>query len=371
MKTLRDDASASLSEILTPDRAFVPTGSQTDKTQYLPVDGDAHVQLPAPVHWQLAMKRAIRSVSELRRQLGLPENDEARAAETFPTFVPLEYLSKIRPGDESDPLLVQVLASPRETVSADGFVADAVGDLPALAESGLLHKYPGRALIVTTGACGVHCRYCFRREFPYQQAGARPNDFSAAIAYIADHPEIDEVLLSGGDPLTIVDEILFELFTHLESIPHLRRLRIHTRMPIVIPQRITDTLIERMASSRFACWLVVHANHPRELCDEVLRRLGRAIDRGIPVLNQSVLLRGVNDSEETLADLSRVLVDHRIQPYYLHQLDRVQGAAHFEVPLAQGRRLVAALRRSLPGYAVPTYVAEHAGRESKTPLEND
>jgi EF-P beta-lysylation protein EpmB len=325
------------------------------------------------VDWQTAMKRAIRSTSELRRRLGLPEalgsDSVASAEDSFATFVPLEFLRKMQPGDDRDPLLLQVLASPNESIEHVGFVADPVGDLASLADHGVLHKYDGRALIVTTGACAVHCRYCFRREFPYHDAGARPGNRHHAMQYIASHPEIEEVLLSGGDPLTIADASLFQLIEGLESISHVRRLRIHTRMPIVIPQRLTDTLIQRLSQSRLACWLVVHANHPRELCDAVLERLECVVDHGIPVLNQSVLLRDINDNVETLVELSRVLINHRLQPYYLHQLDPVRGAAHFEVPMERGRELVAEMRSRLPGYAVPMYVAEYAGHSSKTPLE--
>lgn len=383
METLRDDASIQTPRILAAQADFVPPRSDAEMLASTETESAVFNALPlgsrhvAPVNWQTAMKRAIRSTSELRRQLGLdsapdPATGTATAtlaAESFPTFVPLEFLRKIRPGDEHDPLLLQVLASPQESIEYSGFVADPVGDLGALADQGILHKYDGRALIVTTGACAVHCRYCFRREFPYQDAGARTSDWHHAIRYIAAHPEIEEVLLSGGDPLTLVDAALFGLIEQIESISHVRRLRIHTRMPIVIPQRLTDTLIQRLRNSRLACWLVVHANHPRELCCEVLERLECAIDHGIPVLNQSVLLRNVNDDVETLVELSRALINHRIQPYYLHQLDRVRGAAHFEVPVERGSELVAAMRTQLPGYAVPMYVAEYAGHTSKTPLE--
>lgn len=222
--------------------------------------------------------------------------------------------------------------------------------------------------MIATAACGVHCRYCFRREFPYSSAGTRAHDWRPSIQYLRDHDEIDEVLLSGGDPLTIVDQKLGELLDAIESIPHVRRLRIHTRMPIVIPQRITSELVDRLSSSRLAVWFVVHANHSNELDAHVLDRLGVVVDAGIPVLNQAVLLRGVNDDAAVLAELCRRLVDHRIQPYYLHQLDRVRGASHFEVPIHEGKRLMRQLRASLPGYAVPTYVVEQAGQMSKTPL---
>ncbi len=336
--------------------------------------GQASLQQPDPpeVDWQTAMKRAIRSSSQLRRMLGLPAEPNAAAAVSFPTFVPLEFLRRIRPGDENDPLLRQVLPSGDESIHQDGFRADPVGDLDSIVADRLLQKYDRRALVIATGACGVHCRYCFRREFPYQaqsSQGQPPGEnWRAAIDYIAGHEEIDEVLLSGGDPLTLVDETLFRLIEAIEAIGHVQRLRIHTRMPIVIPQRVTEVLASRLAASRLAVWVVVHANHPHELDEMVMRRLSLLVDKGIPLLNQAVLLRGVNDDAETMIQLCRRLVDNRIMPYYLHQLDRVAGAAHFEVPVSQGRRLMQQVRASLPGYAVPQYVVERPGERSKTPL---
>lgn len=329
---------------------------------------------PKPeVDWQTAIKRAIRSTSQLRKILGLPgaSDGDGRGLEgerSFPTFVPWEFLSRIQPGDPADPLLRQVMPLPDEQLEQAGYHADPVGDLQAQVAGGVLQKYQGRALVITNGACGVHCRYCFRRQFPYSAAGSRSENWNPSIRFLRDHAEIQEVLLSGGDPLTVTDPKLDELIGMIEAIPHVRRLRIHTRMPIVIPQRVTPALTGRLARSRLAVWMVVHANHPRELDAHVLDRIAQLIDSGIPVLNQAVLLRGVNDDAETLIGLCQTLVDHRVQPYYLHQLDRVRGASHFEVPVAEGRRLINRLRESLPGYAVPTYVVEQSGERSKTPL---
>lgn len=324
--------------------------------------------LREPVDWQTAMKRAIRSTSELRRALGLPISPQVAAEASFPTFVPLEFLRRIRPGDPDDPLLRQILAVGDEDQEPVGFSSDPVGDMDSLVTGGLLHKYKGRALLLSSGACGVHCRYCFRREFPYAEASSRQQSYRPALDYLRRASDVDEVLLSGGDPLTNVDSQLDQLFQEIEAIAHIRRLRIHSRMPIVIPQRVTRGLVERLRESRLAVWFVVHANHPNELDDEVFARLAMFVDAGIPVLNQAVLLRGVNDNLETLIELCKKLVDHRVQPYYLHQLDRVRGAAHFEVPVDEGKRLIEKLRASLPGYAVPTYVVEESGQPSKTPL---
>lgn len=387
-----------LPAILTTSSDFVPTASSAS-----PADsGDGWKQWlseAGQVRWQTAMKRAIRDSRELACRLELnadaasatspsttspsttsPSGDvlgeDVLAEQNFPTFVPLEYFKRIEPKNASDPLLRQVIASPQEdNVVVDGFVDDPVGDLGAAQAAGLLHKYHGRVLLLTTNACGVHCRYCFRRQFPYSDN--RPQDYSEALTYLSKHPEIDEVILSGGDPLTIADEKLFELFDRIAKLGHIRRLRIHSRMPIVIPQRMTDDLIDKLRSLRsmgpsgkdgITTWMVVHANHANELDDQVIASFAKLVDAGVPVLNQAVLLRGVNDNVDDLAELCRKLADHRVMPYYLHQLDRVTGAAHFEVHNDRGRQLVEEIRKQLPGYAVPTYVTEQPGRESKSPL---
>ncbi len=387
----QNDTLAKRGEILATDVRLVPTGPEAKRPGEGSDTGPAvePVVEPAvePVDWQTAMRRAIRSGAELRARLGLERyetpggsephdrdvhdarNDRSAGERAFPTFVPLEFLARMRPGDPDDPLLRQVMATPEESADAAGFVSDPVGDRDALGAGGLLHKYAGRSLLISTGACGVHCRYCFRREFPYREVGSRDRRWRAAIDEIARRPEIEEVLLSGGDPLTLVDDVFAELVEAIATIGHVRRLRVHTRMPVVIPQRVTSRLVDVLAGNRLAVWFVIHVNHPNELDASVMDSLSRLIDRGIPVLNQAVLLRGVNDDVETLIALSRRLIDHRITPYYLHQLDRVRGAAHFEVSEREGLRLVRAMREALPGYAVPKYVRETAGERSKSPIE--
>jgi len=350
-------------EILTTEGELVRAGSE-----------------PELVSWQQAMRRAIRSSLRLRQQLGLPTETDSlpgmnQAEADFPTFVPLEFLARMRPGDPRDPLLLQVLAAPEENREVAGFTADPVGDGPARIAAGLLQKYHGRALAMPTGVCGVHCRYCFRRQFDYSDTadstGPATDDSRPAwepmIERLRESPEIDEVILSGGDPLTLSDRKLDRLLTAIESIPHVRRLRIHSRMPIVIPQRVTTELTARLRSSRLTTWMVVHCNHSQEIDAAVELAVSRLVDAGIPVLNQAVLLAGVNDDAEVLESLCRRWVDLRVQPYYLHQLDRVAGAAHFEVPVQRGRELIAALRDRLPGYAVPTYVTEVADAAAKVP----
>lgn len=321
--------------------------------------------------WQQELKLAVRDAAQLVAALELPAalvEPAKLAARDFPLFAPWPFIDRMRKGDPADPLLRQVLPLELELADGTGYSADPVGDGAAQAAPGLLQKYTGRALLVTTGACAVHCRYCFRRHFPYSEAPRSIDDWLPAIEHIAADPSIDEVLLSGGDPLTLVDQQLSELAQLLAAIPHLRRLRIHTRLPIVIPQRVTNELIGWLRGTRLTAIVVVHANHPQEIDELVAAALGRIVDAGITVLNQAVLLRGVNDDAKTLIELSRRLIDLRVMPYYLHQLDRVQGAAHFEVPISRGLELIAEMRCALPGYAVPRYVQEIAGESHKRVL---
>lgn len=325
---------------------------------------------PPRATWQQVLKDAVREPAELCRLLGLSGYEAAaeRAAASFPLFVPRGFIARMRPGDPRDPLLRQVLPVEQELDAPPGFSHDAVADGPATLVPGLLQKYATRALIVATGACAVHCRYCFRRAFPYAQSPRSPAAWQPALDRLADDDSLREVILSGGDPLTLVDAHLAELAERLAAIGHLSRLRVHTRLPIMIPERVTDELLAWLTGTRLTPILVVHANHPAEIDDHVAVALSRLADAGIPLLNQAVLLRGVNDDVETLASLSERLVDLRVMPYYLHQLDRVLGAAHFEVREAVGQQLIDQLRCRLPGYAVPRYVREVAGAASKVPL---
>ena len=321
--------------------------------------------------WQHVMKEAVRDTGELCRLLELPSQyaaQAARVAKSFPLFVPRPFLARMRRGDPADPLLLQVLPLEAETDAAPGFTVDPVGDLVASLQPGLLQKYQGRVLMVTTGACAVHCRYCFRRHFPYSQTPRSLTDWQPALAQIEADDSIHEVILSGGDPLTLVDSLLSQLAERLADIPHLRRLRLHTRLPIVIPQRVTHEFLDWLTNTRLTPFVVVHINHPAEIDSAVEAALKKLLDAGVPVLNQAVLLSGVNDNADVLAELCERLVDLRVLPYYLHQLDRVAGAAHFEVPVERGRQLIAELRTRLPGYAVPRYVLEIPGARHKVEL---
>lgn len=326
---------------------------------------------PALARWQLALKSAVRDPLELCRLLDLPtelEEPARRAARTFPLFAPRHYIDQMQRGDPSDPLLQQVLPLAAELQDTDGFTPDPVGDLDVVAQPGLLRKYAGRALLIATGACAVHCRYCFRRHFPYHETPQSIADWQPALDQVAADHSIEEIILSGGDPLTMVDAKVGELVVKIAEIPHVRRLRVHTRLPIMIPERVTAELVEWLTGTRLTSIMVVHANHPAELDARVGAALNRLRKAGIMLLNQAVLLRGVNDELETLTHLSTRLVDLGVTPYYLHQLDRVAGAAHFEVPVETGIRLVTQLRARLPGYAVPRYVREVPGQLNKVVL---
>lgn len=324
-----------------------------------------------PARWQRLVAEAIRDPAELCRLLSLPDELAAaarRAGGDFGLFVPRAFAAKMRPGDPHDPLLVQVLPVADESLRAEGFRRDPVGDRHATIAPGLLHKYHGRALLVATGACAVHCRYCFRRHFAYDQSPHGLPQWEPALAKLAADPSIAEVILSGGDPLMLVDSQLTQLAARLAVIDHLQRLRVHTRMPIVVPERVDAALLDWLTGSRLQPIVVVHANHPRELDAPVVAALARLADAGVMLFNQAVLLRGVNDNADTLVELCERLLAARVVPYYLHQLDRVAGAAHFEVPPADGQRLVDELRARLPGYAMPRFVREVAGAPFKQPL---
>ncbi|MCU0719863.1 MAG: EF-P beta-lysylation protein EpmB [Pirellula sp.] len=327
------------------------------------------------VSWQESMKRAIRGSLHLSLALQLyPDEVEWLNQPSFPVFVPLEYLSRIEKGNPKDPLLAQIAPSLAEKTSPVGFSEDPVGDSRFEAAPGLIHKYHGRVLLITSGACGIHCRYCFRRHYPYQTAPKSMQQWQSSLAYIESDITISEVILSGGDPLTIVDPLLAELVQRIEQISHVKRLRIHTRMPVVIPQRVTSELCNILQQSRLAKWVVLHINHAHEIDGHVADAVRRLRQSGATVLNQAVLLKGVNDHGPTLVDLCERLVDNQITPYYLNHLDPVKGAAHFNVPIERGLELMQYLQEMLPGYAVPRYVQDATNHDldkapkSKLPL---
>jgi len=320
--------------------------------------------------WKSELAQAFRHPADLLRYLGLEQTHIAAmqsAMTGFPMLVPRGFAALMRPGDPRDPLLLQVMPGAAELLGAPGYCADPVNDGAALRAPGLLQKYSGRALLIATGACAIHCRYCFRRHFPYaeQASGGR---FDAALAMIRSTPDLHEVILSGGDPLMLDDSSLYQLIERLKEIRQLRRIRLHTRLPVVLPSRVTSRLCELLSGGPPRTVVVVHVNHPAELgtaAADALRMLGEA---RIPLLNQSVLLRGINDDADSLMMLAERLFDLGVGNYYLHQLDKVEGAAHFEVSDDRALDLLGALRARLPGYLVPRLVREIAGADSKTAI---
>ena len=322
--------------------------------------------------WRSVLGDPVTDPAELCRLVGLPPSvavSAKRGQTGFPLLVPRTYIPRISPGDPNDPLLLQVLPRESELEQPRQFTTDPVGESGLVRRVGFLHKYQGRLLILATGACGVHCRFCFRRHFSHTEAieDGSPGQ-EQALERISKDRSIREVILSGGDPLVLDDACLARLAKRLDDIPHLSRLRIHTRLPILIPQRVNDELLGWLRLIRLTPVVVVHVNHPAEIDELVAAALGRLVDAGVPVLSQSVLLRDINDRVDVLAELCQRLADVRVIPYYLHQLDRVAGAADFEVPESEGVKLILELRSRLPGYAVPRYVREKAGEPCKRVL---
>jgi EF-P beta-lysylation protein EpmB len=319
--------------------------------------------------WRQAWRDAVRDPGELLRLLGLESlagnlSEESR----FPLRVPRGFLARMRHGDPNDPLLRQVLPLDDEDRIVPGFELDAVGDGEARRGGGVIHKYQGRALLIATGSCAVHCRYCFRRHYPYARDTAAAAGWQEAVAIIAADPSLQEVILSGGDPLSLADHKLAELTDALRPIPHIRRLRIHTRLPVVLPERVDAGLLAWLDGLPWPVAVVLHANHANEFDAGVDAALAALRATGATLLNQAVLLRGVNDSADALAGLCERGFQAGVLPYYLHQLDRVAGAAHFEVDDARALELHVQLAARLPGYLVPRLVREVAGAPGKTPL---
>lgn len=327
-----------------------------------------------PGHWQRQLATATRTTADLLARLNLSTADllaagiRVDADANFPLLVPESFLRRMTPGDPRDPLLLQILPRMAERRSVPGFQTDAVDDAGARRTPGLLQKYHGRALMLAAGSCAVHCRYCFRRAYPYSDEPRRLNDWEPALREIAEDRSLTEIIFSGGDPLMLSDDRLAALCRRVDAIRHVERIRFHTRLPIVLPARITEEWIALLLSLRTQPVVVVHANHPAEIAGDCADGLRHLVRRGIPVLNQTVLLRDINDTVDVLENLSRRLTGIGVMPYYLHQLDRVDGTAHFDVPDVAVRDLMQSLRQRLPGYAVPRCVREIPGEPHKTLL---
>lgn len=335
----------------------------------------AHIvtlKTPSREDWLQQLADVVTEPNELLQLLNLTHHQILRegreARRLFALRVPRAFIARMTPGDPRDPLLLQVLTQSEEFIQTPGYSTDPLEEQDN-AVPGVLHKYRNRALLLVKGGCAVNCRYCFRRHFPYQDNPGNKQSWQTAIDYIAAHPELDEIIFSGGDPLMAKDHELQWLIAALEQIPHLKRLRIHSRLPVVIPARITTELCQMFAATRLQVLLVTHINHAQEIDWELTAAMQQLKRAGVTLLNQSVLLRDVNDNAKTLAALSNALFDAGILPYYLHVFDKVEGAAHFFVSDTQARALVRELLTLVSGYMVPKLAREIGGEPSKTPLD--
>ncbi len=321
--------------------------------------------------WQSLMKTAIRTLDELCDALDLTIDDlpaAHQAAKDFVVKVPTPFLQRMDKGNPQDPLLLQVLPQAAETRDVDGFIPDPLQEADFNKAPGLIHKYHGRVLLITNPSCVVHCRYCFRRHFPYQENTPGRKHWQPALDYIQQDTSIHEVIFSGGDPLSANDDYLRELIQAIAAIPHVRTLRLHTRVPVVLPQRITDDLLQTLTNHRLKVLMVLHINHAQEIDTEVSSAARLLKNHGIRLLNQSVFLRGINDSVEDQQALCEKLYETDIEAYYLHVLDRVSGTAHFLCDDSQAKNIYTALAGRLPGYMIPKLVRETAHSHSKTPV---
>ena len=331
---------------------------------------EANLHLCDEKSWQKDLANVVTNPEQLLALLNISSDDYVqhfKARTLFPVRVPYSFINRMKAGDINDPLLKQVMPLSKEFVVTEGYSADPLEEHDTVAE-GLLHKYKNRVLMIVKAGCAINCRYCFRRHFPYQDNSPNKKRWQDALDYISQHSEISEVIFSGGDPLMASDEHLSWLITQLEKIPHITRLRIHTRLPVVIPNRVTKTLVSLLKNTRFKAVVVLHINHPNEINQELIDALEPLKDARIPLFNQSVLLRGVNDNAAVLTSLSEQLFDTGIQPYYLHLFDAVQGAAHFDVTEAKAIAIVNQMLANLPGFLMPRLVREIAGEANKTPI---
>jgi len=320
--------------------------------------------------WQKDLRQVITDPKKLLALLDIDTDEylqHFKAKKLFPVRVPLPFIKRMNKNDINDPLLKQVIPLSSEFVITDGFITDPLKEHETVAE-GLLHKYKNRVLMIVKAGCAINCRYCFRRHFPYQENSPNKQRWQQALTYINEHSEISEVIFSGGDPLMASDEYLTWLVEQIETIPHVKRLRIHTRLPVVIPNRITNSLVHLLSHTRLKATMVFHINHSNELGEDFIKALEPLKKARIPLFNQSVLLKGVNDNAETLIKLSEEIFDIGVMPYYLHLFDPVQGAAHFDVNEEDAIKIVTKMLATLPGFLMPKLVREIAGQANKTPI---
>lgn len=321
-----------------------------------------------PLTWQQQLKQSFTDPKALLTFLNIHHADAISntAQQLFSMRVPLSYAKSMEKGNLNDPLLQQVLPTNQEHDNPAHYLSDPVGDLDALKQESIIHKYKNRILLILTGGCAINCRFCFRRNFPYTDVQLNREKQHIALQYLSDNPQIDEVILSGGDPLLLHDTALKELLNAFQAIPHLKRIRIHSRIPIVLPARITNSLIEVLTHPHIPIIMVTHCNHPHELSNEVEKACLALKQANITLLNQSVLLKNINDDIQVLKKLSERLFNLGILPYYLHLLDHAKGTAHFEVDINQAKQLHQQLQTQISGYLVPKLVQEQAGKMAKT-----
>ena len=317
--------------------------------------------------WRTILRQNFTNFGELAAFLELSDEVVASidAQPEFRLQLPRRLAEKIAKNCPTDPLFLQFVPLKKEHIVHPDFVQDPVGDATFALEDKLLQKYQERALILATSACAMHCRFCFRKNFDYE---IEDKTFAKELRRIEEDSTLEEIILSGGDPLSLSDEVLGRLIVNLANIPHIKRIRFHSRFIMGIPERVTESFLELLGSCPKQIWFINHANHINEFDDDIWQALKAIQKLGIPVLNQTVLLHGVNDSKSALKALLQGLVDHGITPYYLHQLDEVQGSSHFKVAISKGNALIQELMKELPGFAIPKYVQEIAGEASKTPL---
>ena len=317
--------------------------------------------------WSQQLAQGFTKPKQLLQFLDVEITNYSIAADKeFATRVPLSFAEKMQKGNINCPLLKQVLPIADEMEKKDSYLLDPLQEQQANPIRGLLHKYHSRALLTLAPSCAINCRYCFRRHFPYDDNKITPDNWQSIINYLADEPSINEVIFSGGDPLMVKNSRLAKYIADLEQVASIKTLRLHSRMPVVLPARVDLELINLLAKSRFKVVLVIHCNHPNELCCHTAKIFKALKEVGITLLNQSVLLKGVNDKAEILEELSQKLFEQDIMPYYLHLLDKVAGAAHFDLPLAKAKQIYNKLQILLAGYLVPKLVCERAGVKHKS-----
>lgn len=322
-------------------------------------------------HWSTELAQAIKTPAELLPLLGLKAEDLPNAAlamQSFRMLVPRPFVQRMTYGNPHDPLLKQVLADDIEMQSTAGYSKDPLNESAHTPQKAIVHKYERRVLVITTGVCAVNCRYCFRRHFPYGDNQLAQKEWDSVIAYLEQHPEVNEVILSGGDPLMLKDSQLAKQIDRLNALPQLKRLRIHSRLPVVIPSRINAELLAWIQLCRLDVVLVLHSNHGNEIDQTLAEKVSLLKQAGVTVLNQGVLLKGVNDTVEAQVELSERLFAAGILPYYMFTFDPIEGGAHFDLSVEHAQTLMGQVAQKLPGYLMPKLAKEIPGQPAKTVL---